>query len=408
MLLNLFLDVVELGSLARDSKENALMESESKPPAVSDEAKQASKHAAIRLSLVPGVGPRAFQNLLSTFGDAEKVLRADQAHLLQVQGIGSKLAQQISDANKTVDIDELQRLCDENQIDILSRSDDAYPDLLKEIHDPPNILYSRGRLQPEDSLSIAIVGSRHASHYGTTVAESLARSLAMAGFTVVSGLARGIDAAAHLGALRAGGRTVAVLGSGVLNVYPSEHEKLAKEIVQQGAVLSEFHPKHPPKSHAFPQRNRIVTGMCLGVIVVEAAHRSGALISARLANEQGREVFAVPGQINSRMSRGCHRLIRDGATLIENVDDVLQELGPLAKPARIGSSDQQTTVRHPGELKLTDQESKILNAIGVNSTQIDEVIDRTGLPAQRVLSTVSVLEMRKLIKRLSGTTVARI
>ena len=387
------------------SEMNDQKSKDAKPP---ESSASSEKDDAIRLSLVPGVGPRTYQNLLDAFGDAESVLRTGSSKLQRVQGVGAKLAQQIAEARETIDIAELQKLCSDNRIEILSRADGAYPNLLKEIHDPPNILFAQGSLLPEDSLAIAIVGSRHATRYGTSVAESLARALAMAGFTVVSGLARGIDAAAHLGALQAGGRTVAVLGSGLMNVYPSEHKKLAQEIVQQGAVLSESHPLHPPKSGAFPQRNRIVTGMCLGVIVVEAAQRSGALISARLANEQGREVFAVPGQINSRMSRGCHALIRDGAKLIENVDDVLEELGPLALPARVGAADQTTTVRHPGELKLTEQESKILNTIGVASTQIDDIIAQTGLPAQRVLSTVSVLEMRKLIRRLSGTTVSRI
>ena len=380
----------------------------SEHPTASEETTLASKSDAVRLSLVPGVGPRTYQNLLDKFGDAGQVLRADRKQLQVVQGVGGKLAEEITKAKETVDVVGLRKLCDENRIDIVSRADDNYPNLLKEIHDPPNILFAQGNLLPQDSLAIAIVGSRHASRYGTSTAESLARSLTMAGFTIVSGLARGIDAAAHLGALQAGGRTIAVLGSGVLNIYPSEHKKLAQEIVQQGAVLSESHPLHPPKSGSFPQRNRIVTGMCLGVIVVEAAQRSGALISARLANEQGREVFAVPGQINSRMSRGCHRLIRDGAKLVESIDDVLEELGPLSQPTQVGSADKTTTVRHPSELKLTEQESKILNTIEVSATQINDVISRTGLPAQRVLSTISVLEMRKLIRRSSGTTVSRI
>ncbi len=363
-----------------------------------------STRAAIRLSLVPGIGPKTYQQLLDVFGDAGQILRTDSAHLQQVPGVGPKLARQIAQANESTDVDGLLSVCREHSIKLLSREDDIYPSLLKQIPDPPNILFYQGDIRPADSIAIAVVGSRHATHYGKTQAESLGRSLAMAGFTVVSGLARGVDAAAHIGALQAGGRTIAVLGSGLLNVYPAEHKQLAKEVAQQGAVISESHPQHPPKSGAFPQRNRIVTGLSLGVIVVEAADRSGALISARLASEQNREVFAVPGPITSRMSRGCHKLIRDGAKLVESIDDVLEELGPLAVPAKVSEDE---SIRHPAELKLTEQESKVLNHIGVEPTQIDLIIHKSGLPAQRVLSTISVLEMRKLIRRVSGTTVVR-
>jgi DNA processing protein len=363
------------------------------------------KRAALKLSLVNGVGPKTYQQLLENFGGPEQVLRADSAHLKRIPGIGSQLAQQIGNADQQIDVAELIQLCQSKQIRIISRHEESYPNLLKQTATPPNILYTQGELTEADSIAIAIVGSRHATHYGKSQAESLGRALALAGFTVVSGLARGIDAAAHLGALKAGGRTLAVLGSGLLNIYPSEHKKLAAQIAEQGAVISECHPEQPPRSGAFPQRNRIVTGLCLGTIVVEAAQRSGALISARLAMEQDREVFAVPGPVNSRMSQGCHRLIKDGAKLVESIDDVLEELGPLAVPS---SRKSEETIRHPAELKLSDQESRILQSIGVEPTQLDEVIVKCGLPVQRVLSTISVLEMRKLVKRVSGTTVARI
>ena len=210
--------------------------------------------------------------------------------------------------------------------------------------DPPGVLFVRGSFLPRDALSIAIVGSRHATHYGLAQAERLASGLARAGLTITSGLARGVDAAAHKGALAAGGRTVAVLGSGVLNIYPPEHRDLAEQVVSNGAVVSEAAPHSEPFSGAFPQRNRIISGMSLGVIVVEASLRSGALITARHAMEQGREVFAVPGRVDSRMSQGCHRLIRDGAKLVESIDDVLEELGPLveATPSPIGPDDSSS------------------------------------------------------------------
>jgi DNA processing protein len=276
--------------------------------------------------------------------------------------------------------------------------------LLHEIHDPPAVLFVRGELLDEDALSLAIVGTRHATHYGLRQAERLASGLSRAGLVIVSGLARGIDSAAHRGALEAGGRTIAVLGSGVLNVYPPENRDFADTIVGSGALISEMPPLYPPKSGCFPQRNRLITGMTLGVIVIEASQRSGALISARLAMEQGREVFALPGRVDSRASAGCHRLIRDGAKLIETVDDVLEELGPLVEAAPLPNGQ---VVHHPAELKLNDQEQAVLTAIGEDNASIDEVIFRSRLPVQRVLATISVLEMRHLVHRLSGNRVAR-
>jgi DNA processing protein len=237
------------------------------------------------------------------------------------------------------------------------------------------------------------------------VAERLAGSLSRAGLTIVSGLARGIDASAHRGALAAGGRTIAVLGSGVLNIYPPEHAELAGEIIAHGAVVGEAPVRSAPLSGAFPQRNRLISGMSLGVVVIEAALQSGALITARHAMEQGREVFAVPGPIDSRTSRGCHRLIRDGAKLVETADDVLEELGPLVAAAQ---RDDGPPVYHPAELLLNDAEQRILAAVGTNATAIDEVIADCGLPTPQVLSTLSVLEMRRLVKRISGNYVARV
>lgn len=364
-----------------------------------------AQKAFLTLCLIPGVGPRTLTNLLDHFGDAKAVLAGAPADLRQVAGIGSKLASQIALATEKVDVDSQLNLCSENGIEIIDQLSERYPKPLLEIHDPPPILFCSGELLEEDSLAISIVGSRHATHYGKRAAEKLSRGLAMAGYTIVSGLARGIDAAAHRGALAAGGRTIAVLGSGLLNIYPAEHKELAQEISRSGAVLSEVVPNRAPKSTAFPARNRIVSGLSLGTIVVEAADRSGALISARLANEQGREVFAVPGPIDSRMSRGCHKLIRDGAKLVESIDDVLEELGPLMSPLKTSTGDD---IHHPAELKLNDQEKKILQAIETSPTDIDVIVDRTELPVQRVLSTISILEIRRLIRRTSGNTVVRV
>jgi DNA processing protein len=214
-----------------------------------------------------------------------------------------------------------------------------------------------------------------------------------------------VDAAAHRGAIAAGGRTVAVLASGILNIYPPEHAKLAGQIIQHGLLCSEAPPDRQPRSGMFPQRNRLITGISLGVVIVEAAQRSGALISARHAMEQGREVFAVPGRVDCRMARGCHQLLRDGAKLVETVDDILEELGPLVEAA---PRQDGTVVRCPAELQLNTQEQAVLNAVRTEPTSIDDVIVSSDLPVHRVLATLSVLETRRLIRRISGSLVARI
>lgn len=361
--------------------------------------------AALCLNLVPGVGPRMYAELVDTFGSPSKVLSAEPAKLREVPGVGAKLVRAIVTATETVNVQEQISICENNDIQILNPNSKQYPERLNEIYDPPSILFSQGDVVPADNIAIAIVGSRHATNYGLKSAERLARGLAMAGVTIVSGLARGIDAAAHKGALEAGGRTLAVLGGGHLRLYPPEHADLAKQITNQGAVITESLPDSAPKSGSFPRRNRIITGLSLGVIVVEAAQRSGALISARMAAEQGREVFAVPGRIDNRMSRGCHRLLKDGAKLVETIDDVFEELGPLATPTTI---DEETQIRHPAELKLNEQETLVLNAIGTEPTEFDAIMEQTELPASRVLSTISVLEIRRLVKRVSGTALTRI
>jgi DNA processing protein len=359
---------------------------------------------AVRLSLISGVGPRLRKALLEEFGSAAAILSAAPSELRRVQGIGPELTRRIAVAREDIDVQAEIDLCAANGVAILSECDPAYPRALREIHDPPGVLFVRGEILPQDALALAIVGSRHATHYGLAQAERLAGSLARAGLTIVSGLARGIDAAAHRGALAAGGRTLAVLGSGVLNMYPPEHAALADEVAARGAVISESPPRSPPLSGAFPQRNRIISGMSLGVLVVEASVRSGALISARHAMEQGREVFAVPGRVDNRMSHGCHRLIRDGAKLVETVDDVLEELGPLVAPAQTAGGE---AVHHPAELMLNELEQQVLATIAGEPITIDTVLAASQLPAPQVLATISVLEMRHLVRRLSGNLIVR-
>jgi DNA processing protein len=360
---------------------------------------------ALQLALIPGVGPRLRRALLTQFETPEAVLTAAPSELRKVPGIGGKLSQVIARANETIDPSAEIELCRRHDIQILAEAYEPYPRVLRDLPDPPAVLFMQGQLLPQDAMAVAIVGSRHATQYGLAQAERLAGSLARAGLTIVSGLARGIDGAAHRGAMAAGGRTIAVLGSGLLNIYPPEHRELAREVAEHGAVISESPPQAQPLAGVFPQRNRIISGLSLGVIVVEAAVSSGALITARHAGEQGREVFAVPGRIDSRMSHGCHRLIRDGAKLVESADDVLEELSPLAAATTRSNGE---TIQHPAELLLNEVEQQVLSAIDHQATSIDRIVTQSGLTPQQVLATVSVLEMRRIIRRLSGNAVMRI
>jgi len=371
------------------------------PPILVDE--QLRQH--LRLALIPGVGPLTRQRLLAQFGSVEQVLRATSGELMGVQGIGPKLAKQMVAARSELNVEEQIQIARDNSVGILLEYHDDYPPLLKEIHDPPGVLFTRGTFEPSDRLAVAIVGTRHASRYGLKQAAQLATSLAQAGITVVSGMARGIDSAVHRATLEAGGRTIAVLAGGVLKPYPPENCQLAEEIAQQGCVVSEVAPTMPPISGMFPQRNRIISGLTLGTIVVEAPDRSGALITARHAWEQNREVFAVPGHMDSRLSSGPHRLIRDGAKLVTSIDDILEELGPMAHEVH---RDNGTTLRVPAEVTLNEVEQKVLQAIETQGSLIDEVTQSSGLPVHRVLSTISVLEMRSLIRRIGGNRVTRI
>jgi len=359
---------------------------------------------ALRLTMVEGVGPRIRRRLLERFGSAEAVLRAAPSELREVQGVGPKLSGNLAAALDQIDAEGQIARCRREGIAILTEDHPSYPAVLREIPDPPGVLFVKGDLRPQDALAVAIVGTRHPTQYGLRQAERLAGSLARAGLTIVSGLARGIDGAAHRGALAAGGRTLAVLATGVETIYPPEHAPLAAQIATQGALVSEWLGQSVPQSGLFPQRNRVISGLAMGVIVVEAGDRSGALITARLAMEQGREVFAVPGRVEDRTARGCHCLLRDGARLVESADDVLEELGPLFKPAL---ADDGQEVHHPAELLLNEQERQVLAATGGDATSIDQIVADTGLSAAQVLATVSVLEMRHLIRRLSGTTVTR-
>jgi DNA processing protein len=359
----------------------------------------------ICLTLVPGVGPQTGRALLDYFGEAGKALDAPLGSLRKVEGVGPKLAEKIANARRDFDPDVELKLCREHDVEVVARGSDVYPDALEEIPDPPILFYMKGTIEERDALAIAIVGSRHCTPYGLRIAEKLGASLARIGLTVVSGLARGIDAAAHRGALRAGGRTIAVLANGLAGIYPPEHEGLAREVAASGAVISEMPMRQDPLAGLFPQRNRVISGLSLGVVVVEATPRSGSLSTAKHAMEQNREVFAVPGPVDSLASTGCHRLIRDGARLVETVDDILEELGPLVK--EIKTSAEEPAVRRPSELTLNEQERAILGRLGDSPVGVDQLIAETRLTASQVMATLSVLEMRRLVRRLPGQAFVR-
>lgn len=360
--------------------------------------------AALRLTLVPGIGSRMYQLLVDRFGSPGEVLRASIAQLREVSGVGPKLAMSIvAEGTPEAARAEWER-CRGAGARLLVRGTEGYPPPLDQIPDPPGILYCRGEWRPSDQLAVGIVGSRHCTPYGRQQAERLAAGLARAGVTVVSGLARGIDGAAHQGALDAGGRTLAVCATGLGTVYPPEHAELAIDITHAGALVSESPMLQAPVAGLFPQRNRIISGLSLGVIVVEAPRSSGALHTARHAMEQNREVFAVPGRIDNEACLGCLDLIRDGATLVRGVDDVLAALGPLTQPVAVSATE---TVHHPQELVLNELEREVLNLVSSEAQPVDAVLRASTLEASRVLSTLTVLEMRRLVQRLPGGQIVR-
>jgi DNA processing protein len=354
----------------------------------------------LRLTMIPGVGPQTTRALLARYESASQVLAARASELRDVTGVGPKLAARIARARQECDAESELALCTRMGVQVVPRGAGLYPQALERIPDPPSLVYSKGRLEPRDQLAVALVGSRRCTPYGERIAGRLASGLARIGFTIVSGLARGIDAAAHRGAIKAGGRTIAVLANGLASIYPPEHEDLARAVALAGGLLSEMPMHQIPLAGLFTQRNRIISGLSLGVVVVEATPRSGSLSTARHAVEQNREVFAVPGPVDSLSSRGCHALIRDGARLVETVDDILEELGPLAQEVR--AQPGEPPVRHPAELALSDAERSLLGRLDDTPAAVDELILQTALTASQVMATLSILELKRLVRRLPG------
>ena len=314
-----------------------------------------SREAFVALNLIEGVGPVRARSLLEHFGEAPKVLAASKSALLRVRNIGDEVAEKISAWEKSVDLaGELQRISDFN-CHVLISSDENYPPLLREIYDPPLVLYVKGALTAKDKNGVALVGSRMTTHYGIETARKLAYQLAYMGVTVVSGGARGIDTAAHQGALGGKGRTIAVLGTGINLVAPPENAELFERIAANGAIVTQFPFNRPADKQSFPIRNRIVAGMTLGTVVVEANLTSGALITANFANEYGRQIFAVPGRIDSPRSKGCHDLIKKGAKLCEGVEDILSEFEYLFPSSNRPPSAGETGVLPALDLNENEQ-----------------------------------------------------
>ncbi|MEZ5299731.1 MAG: DNA-processing protein DprA [Verrucomicrobiales bacterium] len=364
--------------------------------------------AYLALNLVPKVGPVRARRLVAALGSPEAVLRARKAELTAVQGIGPEIAESLLRWEDHVDLAAEERKIADRGITILTPADGNYPPLLKEIHDPPLALYVWGTLRPEDRHAIGIVGSRRATHYGITCARKFGYQLASCGLAVVSGLARGIDTAAHEGALAAKGRTLAIIGSGIGKLYPPENQALAERIAENGAVISEFPVDYPPDKQSFPLRNRIISGWSSGILVVEAPGRSGSLITANQAAEQGRSVYAIPGPIDRPGSEGPNRLIQDGARLVISAQDILDDLGSLFSRRELPGLGQGEATAPVATPNLSAEESAALKAIGDDESLLDDIAERSGLPVHVASTALLKLEMRRLVKQLPGKYFVRL
>lgn len=348
----------------------------------------------LRLNAVPGVGPVRFFSLKEHFGGVENVFSAGVSQLTRINGMDQKLASSIHSQLDYLDLEKEIALMEEHGVRVVTYEDDEYPAMLKEIPYPPPLLYVRGTIKA-DEVCISVVGTRRACGYGRHVAESVGRGLAQAGVTVVSGLARGIDGYAQRSALDAGGRTIGVMGCGMAMVYPSEHRKLADMVVNSGALISEFPMTTPPHAGNFPRRNRIIAGLSRGTVVVEAGEKSGALLSADHTLNQGKEVYAVPGPINMESFRGCHSLIRDGARLLQDVEDILKDLGFFADT---GAVEEEWTPKD-----LTPEQERIFSALtAVKPVHMDDLIRESGLPTATVNVALIDLELAGYIRQMPG------
>lgn len=348
----------------------------------------------IALNYIPEIGPVTIKRLIAAFGSPEAVFGAGTGELISVEGMSRKKAEAIRGfADRKRVANDMERLKAEG-FDILIHGKAGYPEALMNFPDAPPVLYSKGKLTADDRFSIAIVGSRRPTHYGLNTAQSIASELASMGFTVVSGLARGIDTAAHKGALQCGGRGIAVLGSGIDVPYPPENKGLMEKISSSGAVLSEFPPGTPPYSLNFPRRNRIISGLSMGVLVAEASGKSGALITVKYALEQGREVFAVPGNISSAVSQGTNELIKQGAKIVLKAGDIVEELAPMLR----GFIKSKEKVK----ISVTEEEKRLCDILSPEPVHIDNLSRESGMAAHKALSVLLSLELKGVVRQMEG------
>jgi DNA processing protein len=365
----------------------------------------------LRLSNADNVGPVTFAKLLTHFGTIDYALGASVSEMAKIDGIGSKTAEHIASTRSKFNLMAELELAEKLGVWIINLSDERYPSALKQIYDPPPVLYIKGNLCAGDNLCIAIVGSRRCSLYGQEQASRFAHLLSSAGFTVCSGMARGIDTAAHQGALSAGGRTIAVQGCGLANIFPPENRKLFELICESGACISELPLQYEPLAENFPPRNRIIAGLSLGTIAIEAGLNSGALITAKSALENNREVMAVPGKIDSPLSRGTHQLIKQGAKLIESVEDVMEALGYIGEQLRdyAGtatakiSEKMEASLFDVSQLNLTEQEKMIYDCLDKEPSYIDQIITETDLLPGNINASLISLQLKGLVKQLPGS-----
>ena len=351
----------------------------------------------LALSLTPGVGSILIKRLLDRFKTPEAIFHAPMKELLRIEGLGEKVAGEIRKGPLEKAVEKELKLLKGLGGTILTFKEDAYPKRLRDIYDPPALLYVRGELKKEDELAVAIVGSRKTSLYGRWITEKVSQELARYGVTIVSGMARGIDSVAHKGAISGGGRTIAVLGCGVDVIYPSENRNLFHQIINQGAILSEFPMGSPPEGGHFPRRNRIISGLSIGVAVVQASAESGSLITAGYALEQGREVFAVPGNVGAEGSRGTNRLIKEGAKLVETSEDILEDILPQ------WTRERETIQKvEPPKRDLNEEEMALYQLLGETPVHIDVIIRESRFDPGRVSSLLLDLELKGLISQWPG------
>lgn len=362
------------------------------------------KCALLGLYLIPGLGHAVLKKLLDYFGDPESVWEADQSDLLAVPGMRKVIAQKIISKEFDADPEKELQKAQKCGARVVTYMDAAYPELLKAIHQPPMVLYVKGQELPAEGRFIAIVGSRNPSHYGIKVAERMGIGIARNGFGVVSGLALGIDAAGHWGCIQGEGFTVAVLGTGIDRVYPATNRKLMRRVLENGVAVTEFPIGTAPEPRNFPIRNRIISGLSKGVLVVEATRKSGSLITASFALDQGREVFAVPGSINSFKSTGAHFLIKQGAKLVENPEDIVSEIN-LRRPAE--NVPKEVPEASENHLDLNNLEKKIYGLVGDYPVHIDEIVRMGDLDPAEVLSSLMKMELGGIVKQLPGKMFVR-